>query len=554
MSTVLLLLLLCLHLPTIVHSQMCGSQGGGAICSYNACCSQWGYCGNGESWCGAGCQSGPCDGTPATPPTPTVVTPVTLPPIAPPPTISPKPTPKPITQAPFDVNNCEAVKMQVNFGYYEEWAEYRNANCNRMTPGQIDVARFGYTHLAFSFAGISYSGRLEPYNSNTGYIPKYVQFNALKTANPELKTLIAVGGWNFDQTRFVTAASTAARRKVFGDSVVTFCEAHGFDGIDMDWEYPVTRQGSAADKANYPLLLEAMRKSFNDAGHGDWLITVATSISVDKINQGYDMVQMYPHIDWFNMMSYDIYGAWDTVVGANTDQAYIANTIQHILNIGIPPTKIVYGMAAYGRSMRLANPSCKIIGCPINGAGLTGCHGEAGNMPWFEIDESYIQTENYDELRYNEQTMSMEMISGGGLYFTSFDNSISFNAKWQFAESKCLRGIMWWAVDLIKDPISFFFSPIRQPHNIPCTVPNTNNEANPRTHHLECPHPSGPADARAYESSNHESHRHASVLVRIRMPPGPYGELCAARLHRLLHVRVGRSHGKFRLRYRDAVR
>ena len=100
-------------------------------------------------------------------------------------------------------------------------------------------------------------------------------------------------------------------------------------------------------------------------------------------------------------------------------------------------------MAAYGRSMRLANSACNIIGCPINGAGLTGCHGEAGNMPWFEIDESYIQTENYDELRYNEQTMSMEMISGGGLYFTSFDNSISFNAKWQFAESKCLRGIMW---------------------------------------------------------------------------------------------------------------
>ena len=76
----------------------------------------------------------------------------------------------------------------------------------------------------------------------------------------------------------------------------------------LRFRYPVTRQGTPADYENYPLLCEAIRKAFDDAGHKDWLITVATAINPDKIKKGYDMVAMAPHIDFFNMMAYDIYG------------------------------------------------------------------------------------------------------------------------------------------------------------------------------------------------------------------------------------------------------
>jgi hypothetical protein len=44
------------------------------------------------------------------------------------------------------------------------------------------------------------------------YTPKYELFNSLKDSNPELKTLIAVGGWTFSQSRFVYAASTPTTR------------------------------------------------------------------------------------------------------------------------------------------------------------------------------------------------------------------------------------------------------------------------------------------------------------------------------------------------------
>ena len=126
------------------------------------------------------------------------------------------------------------------------------------------------------------------------------------------------------------------------------------------------------------MLCQALRTAFDNAGHSDWLITVATSINPDKLAAGYDLVAMAPYVDWFNIMSYDIYGSWDSTAGANADLEYIQNTMHYIYNLGVARNKLVMGLAAYGRSTTLSSTSCITDGCSISGAGLTGCHGEAG--------------------------------------------------------------------------------------------------------------------------------------------------------------------------------
>ena len=50
----------------------------------------------------------------------------------------------------------------------------------------------------------------------------------------------------------------------------------------------------------------------------------------------------------------------------------------------------------------------------------------------------------------------MELITHGGLYFTSYDSSESLGIKYRYSFHECLRGIMWWAVDLIKEPIDLY--------------------------------------------------------------------------------------------------
>ncbi|WVZ23099.1 hypothetical protein V8G54_001643 [Vigna mungo] len=53
-------LMVCL-LPSMLMlgatAERCGSQGGGALCANGLCCSQHGWCGSTNEYCGTGCQS-----------------------------------------------------------------------------------------------------------------------------------------------------------------------------------------------------------------------------------------------------------------------------------------------------------------------------------------------------------------------------------------------------------------------------------------------------------------------------------------------------------------
>ena len=60
----------------------------------------------------------------------------------------------------------------------------------------------------------------------------------LRQKNPDLKVMIAIGGWNEGVKKYSDMVSDGAVRKNFVESVVKFVELHEFDGLDLDWEYP----------------------------------------------------------------------------------------------------------------------------------------------------------------------------------------------------------------------------------------------------------------------------------------------------------------------------
>lgn len=69
-----------------------------------------------------------------------------------------------------------------------------------------------------------------------------------------MKTLAAVGGWSFASSKFSAMADDPVMRNNFVTSAVAFLRQHGFDGLDLDWEYPGLRGGSAKDRDNFVLL------------------------------------------------------------------------------------------------------------------------------------------------------------------------------------------------------------------------------------------------------------------------------------------------------------
>lgn len=87
---------------------------------------------------------------------------------------------------------------------------------------------------------------------------RYSQVNALKSTNPNLKTLLAMGGWSATSGPYSNMASSASTRSVFINSLIAWLRQHNFDGVDMDWEFPAyaLRGGVPADYTNFALLIK----------------------------------------------------------------------------------------------------------------------------------------------------------------------------------------------------------------------------------------------------------------------------------------------------------
>ena len=53
--------------------------------------------------------------------------------------------------------------------------------------------------------------------------------------------LLAVGGWNHGSLLFSNMAMDVQRRRNFVRTTVDFLRRNNFDGLDLDWEFPASR-------------------------------------------------------------------------------------------------------------------------------------------------------------------------------------------------------------------------------------------------------------------------------------------------------------------------
>jgi len=128
--------------------------------------------------------------------------------------------------------------------YYTNWPQYRVPD-GKMVPEDVDANLC--THLIYSFADMN-GTQLVATEANDesvgGKKGMWERFTDLKQQNPDLKTMIAVGGWTMGTKDFTAMVATAASRKEFVDSTISFLRSHNFDGLDIDWEYPCQGQSS----------------------------------------------------------------------------------------------------------------------------------------------------------------------------------------------------------------------------------------------------------------------------------------------------------------------
>ena len=382
--------------------------------------------------------------------------------------------------------------------YYENFSQYRPPAGNRQpfSPKMIDTNIL--TDLYYAFAGFGYVTKsvnpsnphltgdftIQPMEGNDQSV-LYPQILKLKQESKNgLRTFLSIGGWNFNDPNdsegmgkntyrlFSEMVSNSANRKQFIDSAIAYAHRYGFDGIDIDWEYPgdVSRGGTIDDFNNFIEFLKECSAAFSQAEPRLYLSYAAPPFVPVGLPKNFQedpdsyfkwLAQCAQYLDRMNVMAYDYHGPFDDpkITGANSplnrdtnpkSNFYIAKTLENYLNNGVPANKIVLGMPTFGHSFAGVTGLSSMDNGPgklFQTAGAPGpSTGHAGLLAYFEIS---------DMIKQKHLTFGADPVTSTAYGYhishqtwVSFDTPDTIKLKAQMALDKNLRGVMFWAVDM----------------------------------------------------------------------------------------------------------
>ncbi|KAE8396531.1 glycoside hydrolase [Aspergillus alliaceus] len=339
-------------------------------------------------------------------------------------------------------------------GYYEAWNPERRL-CDKVEPKDIPLGI--YSHINFAFASIDpKTFRIAPMTEETA--KRYRTLTTLKGRQPGLEVYIALGGWDFNEpgltrTTFSDLAASQPAQDAFFESLISFMLHNGFDGVDLDWEYPAAedRGGRPEDFANYVTLVKRLRERLNGAPKS-FGITLTLPASYWYL-RGFDIANLEPHIDWFNVMTYDIHGLWDAEgkeIGAHayahTNLTEINMGLELLWRSNINPNRVVMGLGFYGRSFTMEDPKCMTPGCPFKKGEAPA--GECTNVPGvLSATEIHKIVRNGASVSFDKEA-AVKIATWNTNQWVSWDDVETLRVKIDYANKRCLGGTMVWAIDL----------------------------------------------------------------------------------------------------------
>ncbi len=248
-------------------------------------------------------------------------------------------------------------------GYYPAWSNPTRDGLASDLPGDQ------LTHIIYAFGNIDPKAYTCVYGDESVDKFHFKSLRQLKQKYPHLKVLIAIGGAAHSGDFSDMAADDQLRQKFVKSCLDLYMGTYPeiFDGIDMDWEFPGVGDGTrSADKQNFTLLMKEFRRQLDELGKQkkrSYLLTAAVPAGLWLV-QNYELKELSPLLDWFNLMTYDFSGAWSTATNF-TAPLYQAKedpfpdnnvdaTVQAYLKAGVLPHKITLGIPFYGRGWTTA--------------------------------------------------------------------------------------------------------------------------------------------------------------------------------------------------------
>ncbi|GAA4114451.1 MULTISPECIES: glycoside hydrolase family 18 chitinase [Streptomyces] len=349
---------------------------------------------------------------------------------------------------------------KVRLGYFTDWGIYqRNYQVkNIVTSGSASKL----THINYAFGNVTngqcaigdaYADYQKTYDASSSVdgtadtwdqpvAGNINQLRELKKKYPNIKILWSFGGWTWSGGFGAAAANPTA----FANSCYSLVKdprwADVFDGIDIDWEYP-NACGLSCDTSGATALtnvLSALRAKFGSSA----LVTAAVTAdgSTGGKMDAADYAGAAAYVDWYNVMTYDFFGAWDAkgptaphspltsyngipIAGFNTDAA-----ISKFIGKGVPASKLNLGIGFYGR-------------------GWTGVTQDApGGTATGPAPGTYEQgIEDYKVLKTAcpvTGTIAGTAYAHCGSNWWSYDTPATIGGKMTYVKNQGLRGAFFW--------------------------------------------------------------------------------------------------------------
>ncbi|MCY9529674.1 glycosyl hydrolase family 18 protein [Paenibacillus alvei] len=282
-----------------------------------------------------------------------------------------------------------ATKEIRNVMYYGDWSIWGGQG--NFYPKDIPADQL--THLNYAFLDFDAQGNLvftdkdaaveapvgqdgvQWQAANAGIL---IALQQLRAENPNLKIGISLGGWS-KSGDFAVVAADASKRANLIQNVMKFIKYTNMDFVDVDWEFPAevrqpdmvdnkndegTKYAIPEDKNNYILLLQDIKNALNKQGAElgkAYELSVALPAPKSKIDIGIDVPRLFNIVDFANIMTYDMRGAWDEISGHHTglytnpndpltgNNLSIDESVKYLIQQGAEPNKIVVGAAYYTR-------------------------------------------------------------------------------------------------------------------------------------------------------------------------------------------------------------
>lgn len=340
--------------------------------------------------------------------------------------------------------------------YFTNWAWYRQGD-GKYTPDDVDHNLC--THIVYGFAVLDRESLTIKTHDSWADIDNRFYERVVDHKRRGTKVTLALGGWNDSLgDKYSKLVRSASSRRQFVKHAVEFIEKHNFDGLDLDWEYPVCwqvdcKKGFPDEKEGFAELVKELAVEFRPR---KWLLSAAVSPSKMVIDAGYDVPVLAEYFDWIAVMTYDFHGHWDKQTGhvaplyyypGDTYDYFNANfSINYWIEKGAPASKLVMGMPLYGQSFSLADTGKNGLNEKSYGPGEAGQFTRAGGfLAFYEICEKVNQN-GWTVQRDPEGRIGP--YAHRGSQWVSYDDVEEIRRKTQFVKQMKLGGGMIWALDL----------------------------------------------------------------------------------------------------------